>query len=134
VSSVEIFNPPLFWSFVTVVGLQVSDGSSLSGLQVVVNAGVSGHQQLVEGRINTGAAVSARGTLVQSPGGKQSVSNFLSLSTAHLRQRTCGPHLAGAAESLASSSAALGSSFPRKIAQFPQPNYNNLFIYLLPSK
>jgi len=61
---------------VTGIGVQVSDGSSLAGLQVVVSAGVNGHHHLLEGRITTGSACSAKGTLVQSPGGKQSVSKF----------------------------------------------------------
>lgn len=78
--------PPSPATSLTALVLQVSDGSSLSGLQVVVNAGVSGHQQLVEGRINTGAAVSARGTLVQSPGGKQSVSTLILLSNMPVSQ------------------------------------------------
>jgi aspartyl/asparaginyl-tRNA synthetase len=64
-------------------GVQVTDGSSLAGLQVVVSAGVDGHQHLMEGRINTGAAVSAKGKLVQSPGGKQSVSTFPRLHHTH---------------------------------------------------
>lgn len=59
---------------------QVSDGSSLAGLQVVVNAGVGGHQDLAEGRITTGAAVVAKGELVKSPGGKQSVRGLVTSS------------------------------------------------------
>lgn len=52
---------------------QVNDGSSTAGLQVVVTDAAAGYEQFVDGRISTGAAVTARGELVKSPGGKQSV-------------------------------------------------------------
>ena len=60
--------------------MQVNDGSSLQGLQIVVNKDVPGYAELEQGKINTGAAVSATGTLVKSPGGKQSVRLSLKFS------------------------------------------------------
>lgn len=53
--------------------VQVNDGSSVQGLQIVVNKDASGYADLEGGKINTGAAVQAAGVLVKSPGGKQSV-------------------------------------------------------------
>ena len=44
------------------------------GLQVVVTESAEGWRYFSEGKISTGAAVSARGQLVKSPGGKQNVS------------------------------------------------------------
>ncbi len=52
----------------------MNDGSSIVGLQVVVTESADGWQNFLEGKISTGAAVTARGQLVKSPGGKQSVS------------------------------------------------------------
>lgn len=46
--------------------LEVNDGSSLKGLQVVVDEGVPGYDQITE--MTTGAAVTARGSLVASQG------------------------------------------------------------------
>ena len=52
---------------------EVNDGSSISGLQVVVNPDCDGYALITEGGVSTGAAVTVRGTLVASPGGKQAV-------------------------------------------------------------
>lgn len=50
---------------------EVNDGSSMAGLQIVINPDCDGYDLVAE--LSTGAAVSARGTLVASPGGKQAV-------------------------------------------------------------
>ena len=52
---------------------QVNDGSTLSGLQVVVQPEVPGYDLLENGSINTGAAVRVQGQLVESPGRNQKV-------------------------------------------------------------
>lgn len=52
---------------------QVNDGSTLSGLQVVVDPEVPGYDLLENGTINTGAAVRVQGQLVESPGRNQKV-------------------------------------------------------------
>ena len=52
---------------------QVNDGSTLSGLQVVVQPEVPGYDLLENGTINTGAAVRVQGQLVESPGRNQKV-------------------------------------------------------------
>ena len=53
--------------------IEVNDGSSLSGIQAVVNGDVPGREHLDAGDITTGAAVLIKGTVVESPGGKQAV-------------------------------------------------------------
>lgn len=53
--------------------LQVNDGSNLSGIQVVIEPGCPGFELIEEGKLQTGAAVSATGTLVSSPGAKQAI-------------------------------------------------------------
>ena len=53
--------------------IEVNDGSSLSGIQAVVNGDVPGREHLDAGDITTGAAVVIKGTVVESPGGKQAV-------------------------------------------------------------
>ena len=53
--------------------IEVNDGSSLSGIQAVVNGDVPGREHLDAGDITTGAAVLIEGTVVESPGGKQAV-------------------------------------------------------------
>ena len=57
--------------------VQVNDGSSLQGLQVIVNKDAQGYDNVSEGRVSTGAAVHVSGVLLQSPGGKQSVSPYV---------------------------------------------------------
>lgn len=57
------------------VALQVNDGSMLSGLQIVVGSECEGYNLIADGEIHTGAAVSAKGELVESPGGKQKVNH-----------------------------------------------------------
>lgn len=52
--------------------LEVNDGSCLKGLQVVIDKAKLGDQKLLDA-ISTGAAVSCRGRLVASIGGKQAV-------------------------------------------------------------
>ena len=47
--------------------IEINDGSSLSSLQVIADA------KLPLEHVHTGAAITVQGTLVQSPGGKQSV-------------------------------------------------------------
>lgn len=56
--------------------LKVNDGSSLQGLQVVVNKDAQGYDTLSEGKMSTGAAVQVSGVLIKSPGGKQSVNYY----------------------------------------------------------
>lgn len=52
---------------------EVNDGSSMAGLQVVINPDCDGYALIDQGGLSTGAAVSIRGMLVASPGGKQAV-------------------------------------------------------------
>lgn len=54
-------------------GLQVNDGSNLSGIQVVLEQGGPGFELVDSGKIQTGAAVRATGSLVESIGAKQAV-------------------------------------------------------------
>lgn len=53
--------------------LEVNDGTTLAGLQVVVQPDVPGYDLLESGTINTGAAVRVHGELVESPGRNQKV-------------------------------------------------------------
>lgn len=53
--------------------VDVNDGSTLQGLQVVVREGCAGWEDIQSGALTTGAAVAARGELIGSPGGKQKV-------------------------------------------------------------
>ncbi|CAD7704410.1 unnamed protein product [Ostreobium quekettii] len=54
--------------------IEVSDGSTLAGLQVVLDPKTTeGYSLVEESQIHTGAAVRAMGELVASPGGKQKV-------------------------------------------------------------
>lgn len=53
---------------------QVNDGTTLAGLQVVVQPEVPGYGLLEDGTVNTGAAVRVQGDLVESPGKGQKVS------------------------------------------------------------
>lgn len=46
--------------------VEVNDGSSMAGLQVVVNQDVPGYAEAIK-RVNTGASVEIAGTLVESP-------------------------------------------------------------------
>ena len=55
------------------VSLQISDGSTLSTLQVILQDDVTGYDLVKEGNIHTGAAITVTGKLVESPGGKQKV-------------------------------------------------------------
>ena len=57
--------------------MQVNDGTTLAGLQVVVLPAASGYDLLQLGTINTGAAVRVQGELVESPGRGQKVSLWL---------------------------------------------------------
>lgn len=50
---------------------QVNDGSNLSGIQVVLEQGAQGFDLVDSGKIQTGAAVRATGSLVASIGAKQ---------------------------------------------------------------
>lgn len=52
---------------------EVNDGSSMAGLQVVINPDCDGYNLITEGEVSTGAAITVQGTLVASPGGKQAV-------------------------------------------------------------
>lgn len=51
----------------------MNDGSTISGIQIVVLPEASGFNLIANGDINTGAAVAVYGELVESPGGKQKV-------------------------------------------------------------
>jgi aspartyl/asparaginyl-tRNA synthetase len=53
--------------------MQVNDGSTVSGIQVVIQPEALGFDLIASGAINTGAAVAVQGQLVESPGGKQKV-------------------------------------------------------------
>ena len=55
------------------LSLQLNDGSTLAGLQVIVQPDAEGANLLEEGSVSTGAAVAVAGELVTSPGGKQKV-------------------------------------------------------------
>ncbi len=50
--------------------IEINDGSSLSGLQVIFDASIPGYADLLP-KITTGASLAIEGTLVVSPGGKQ---------------------------------------------------------------
>ncbi|KAK9844430.1 hypothetical protein WJX74_002376 [Apatococcus lobatus] len=50
---------------------QVNDGSTLSGLQVVVNPDCEGYSLIDDGQVATGASVAVVGELTESPGGRQ---------------------------------------------------------------
>jgi len=52
--------------------IEINDGSSFKNFQVIVDASVPNYTSLIES-ISTGASVKVRGTVVKSPGGKQSV-------------------------------------------------------------
>jgi asparaginyl-tRNA synthetase len=51
--------------------IDLNDGSNISGMQAVVNEGTQAWDVINSGVVTTGAAVSVRGALVASPGGKQ---------------------------------------------------------------
>ncbi|GBG73626.1 hypothetical protein CBR_g16969 [Chara braunii] len=53
--------------------VEVNDGSSLSGIQVIVNKGMPGFELIDEGDVTTGASITVEGTVVASPGGKQKI-------------------------------------------------------------
>ncbi len=55
------------------VGVQVNDGSTLSGLQVILNPDCDGYNLIEDGLVATGASVAAVGELTESPGGRQTV-------------------------------------------------------------
>lgn len=52
--------------------VEVNDGSRLSNMQVVVDESLEGYQELIE-KLDTGAAISVTGEVVESPGKGQSV-------------------------------------------------------------
>lgn len=49
--------------------LEINDGTSQAGLQVIADAGIPGYDLI--GQMNTGASVAISGDLVESPGGRQ---------------------------------------------------------------
>lgn len=53
--------------------LEVNDGSSVAGLQIILNTDAAGHALVDDGLITTGCSVAAMGELVESPGGKQAL-------------------------------------------------------------
>jgi asparaginyl-tRNA synthetase len=53
--------------------LEVNDGSSLGGLQVILSTDSDGYSLVEDGQLTTGCSVTARGELVESPGGKQAL-------------------------------------------------------------
>jgi asparaginyl-tRNA synthetase len=57
----------------TVAFLEVNDGSSVGGLQVILNTDAEGYTLVDDGLITTGCSVTATGELVESPGGKQAL-------------------------------------------------------------
>lgn len=52
--------------------IELNDGSTLSNFQIVINGELPNYAELIP-TLTTGAAISATGKLVESPGGKQSV-------------------------------------------------------------
>lgn len=54
--------------------MQVNDGSTLSGLQIVVNPECEGYGLIEDGQVATGASVAVIGELTESPGGRQKAS------------------------------------------------------------
>ncbi len=58
----------------SVYALQVNDGSTLSGLQVLVDLDTAGYWLVDNNTINTGSAVRVQGELVESPARGQLVS------------------------------------------------------------
>ena len=48
--------------------IELNDGSTLSGLQIIVDSTVQGYEQTIE-QLTTGASLSVEGTLVESPSG-----------------------------------------------------------------
>ena len=56
--------------------VQVNDGSTLSGLQIIVNPECEGYSLIEDGQVATGASVAAVGELTESPGGRQKVRQF----------------------------------------------------------
>lgn len=52
--------------------IELNDGSTLSNFQIIADASLPGYQQLLP-RLTTGAAISASGMVVESPGKEQSV-------------------------------------------------------------
>ena len=49
----------------------MNDGSTLSGLQVVLNPECEGYSLIEDGQVATGASVAVVGELTESPGGRQ---------------------------------------------------------------
>ena len=66
-----------------IAAVQINDGSTLSGLQVVVQPDVPGYNLLEDGTVNTGAAVRVQGELVESPGRGQKVRTYIMLYKPH---------------------------------------------------
>lgn len=52
--------------------IELNDGSTLSNLQIVAESTLPGYEEIMEA-VSTGASLSVRGKLVQSPGGKQAI-------------------------------------------------------------
>lgn len=53
--------------------IELNDGSSLSGLQVVITADDEGYNEIEEGTVTTGASISVEGEIVASKGSKQKI-------------------------------------------------------------
>ncbi len=66
----------------TVCFLELNDGSSLKGLQAVVDLATFDDKELLA-KISTGAALSCQGKLIPSPGGKQAVELAVESITLH---------------------------------------------------
>jgi aspartyl/asparaginyl-tRNA synthetase len=62
--------------------LEVNDGSSVGGLQVILSTDAEGYSLVEDGLITTGCSVVATGELVESPGGKQALE--LNAASLHL--------------------------------------------------
>lgn len=52
--------------------IEINDGSTLANLQAIASSDLPGYTTLLQ-KMTTGASVAVRGTIVQSPGGKQSL-------------------------------------------------------------
>jgi len=52
--------------------IELNDGSQLSNIQIILDSTINNYENLIE-TIQTGAAISVTGLVVESPGGKQNV-------------------------------------------------------------
>ncbi len=53
--------------------IEVNDGSTLKGIQVIADANLPGYEEVILKKVQTGSSIEVMGKLVQSPGSKQPV-------------------------------------------------------------